>query len=350
VAAATTTVTLSVDPGYYFIDSSLGAVCALTDAGENFTEIEKNTQPTITKKIVDGEDAVASTSRKIGDIVTFQLTVSVATTSPDTTYKVVDTMTDGLELVETSIKINGVDATDNDTNYTLTTGTQTFTIEFTNDYVKRYTSETITIAYDAKITKSAVQTGEDGNLVIKALNNKVVLYYGDTYTVGTGDTEVNIYNGNINIYKYDAKDDTEGSKTPLVATFVLMNDQSKYLIADWNTNDADASDWTDDLTQALHITTQDDGTASVEGLAYGTYYLREITAPQGYNLLATDVEITISGTTVTTLNLTENVPNSTGTTLPSTGGIGTTIFYVVGGILVLGAGIVLVTKKRMANR
>ena len=107
------------------------------------------------------------------------------------------------------------------------------------------------------------------------------------------------------------------------------------------------------------------------GLDDGDYKLVETTTPAGYNTIA-DIVFTItaghvdgaspslstlsgdvtSGTAtftadVTAGSLTTNVVNQSGATLPETGGIGTTIFYVVGGILVIGAGVVLVTKKRM---
>ena len=125
----------------------------------------------------------------------------------------------------------------------------------------------------------------------------------------------------------------------------------------------------------------ENGKVVFTGLGVGDYKLTEVTTPNGYNTLApisfkvewskeggfnvTDVknadtgvasDITISvdgknpdGTGLGTI-LSSIVPNNKGTLLPSTGGIGTTIFYVVGGILVAGAGILLVTKKRMNAR
>jgi LPXTG-motif cell wall-anchored protein len=76
--------------------------------------------------------------------------------------------------------------------------------------------------------------------------------------------------------------------------------------------------------------------------------LVESTVPQGYNKAA-DSTFTIAGNDYTTTNLeqTTTVTNQSGTELPSTGGIGTTIFYIIGAILVIGAGVVLVTRRRM---
>ena len=144
--------------------------------------------------------------------------------------------------------------------------------------------------------------------------------------------------------------------------------------------------WVTDKTQADVFITGTDGnfTQQVRGLDKGTYYLLETEAPAGYNLLSSAVEVVISvaetsattGDTVTytatyggvtasvedgVINLDDaqtsdaqpvaegNILNNTGTELPSTGGIGTTIFYVVGSILVVAAGVLLITKKRMSR-
>ena len=96
----------------------------------------------------------------------------------------------------------------------------------------------------------------------------------------------------------------------------------------------------------------------------GTYYLQEIKAPDGYNTLDKPVKVEITATYDDNGNITTNatpneqnnhyevtstITNNKGTVLPSTGGIGTTIFYVVGGLLMVGAAILLITKKRMHN-
>ena len=104
------------------------------------------------------------------------------------------------------------------------------------------------------------------------------------------------------------------------------------------------------------ITTDTTGKFTIKGLDSATYYLTEKEAPAGYNKLAGPVTITISDTGV--VNGTTDAPqgvdevkvlNQSGTELPSTGGMGTTIFYVLGSILVIGAAVLLVTRKRMSN-
>ena len=124
------------------------------------------------------------------------------------------------------------------------------------------------------------------------------------------------------------------------------------------------------------------GVLTFKGLSEGDYTIKEVVAPDGYNILDTEIKISIDWTEPTenettcswtvqkimkdpttgkdvteTLDVDNNtslfdfyVVNNRGSLLPSTGGIGTTIFYVVGGLLVAGAGILLVTKKRMSAR
>ena len=111
------------------------------------------------------------------------------------------------------------------------------------------------------------------------------------------------------------------------------------------------------------ITTGETGELVINGLADGTYYLTETKAPRGYNLLREPVNVTIghkdaNGKLTETSfvgNQTEmdtsgvvKVENNAGAELPSTGGIGTTVFYVLGSAMALGAVILLVAKKRMA--
>ena len=99
------------------------------------------------------------------------------------------------------------------------------------------------------------------------------------------------------------------------------------------------------------MTTDAHGAASFDGLADGTYYLVETKAPAGYNPLTAPVPVTVAGssTDITKLSVTAKVENQAGTLLPSTGGVGTTVFYVLGAVLVLGAVVLLVTKKRMSR-
>ena len=99
------------------------------------------------------------------------------------------------------------------------------------------------------------------------------------------------------------------------------------------------------------VTTSSTGKFTIKGLDAGTYNLTETKQPDGYNKLTTPVTIIISDTGTITVNGTNvnpvEVENKSGSLLPSTGGMGTTLFYIFGAILVIGSGVVLITKKRM---
>ncbi len=108
--------------------------------------------------------------------------------------------------------------------------------------------------------------------------------------------------------------------------------------------------WTTNKDVATTLTSDADGMIYIAGLDADTYYLEETDAPAGYNKLSDVIEVVIDEDGTVNGNEDTNtikVLNSSGSILPSTGGIGTTIFYVVGIILMLGAAVLLITKKRM---
>ena len=107
--------------------------------------------------------------------------------------------------------------------------------------------------------------------------------------------------------------------------------------------------WVTDIADATEYTSDAEGKVTAfTGLANGEYTLIENTVPAGYNKAA-DVNFTVAANTYEAENLEQNatVVNQVGSTLPSTGGMGTTIFYILGGLLTVGALVLLVTKKRM---
>ena len=102
------------------------------------------------------------------------------------------------------------------------------------------------------------------------------------------------------------------------------------------------------------VTTTATGKFKIQGLDAGTYYLAETQQPAGYNKLKAPITIKIDDEGKIYVNEAEEVNvgdvkvlNNTGSLLPSTGGMGTTLFYIFGAILVIGSGVVLITKKRM---
>lgn len=206
-----------------------------------------------------------------------------------------------------------------------------------------------------------------------------------------------VYNGKIVIDKYEngnSEKKLQGAQFILTKTEIKMDEElptpmvgetyyAKYITEneagdtnpvpriEWITNEDEATV----MREATVFTTDKNGAVDIQGLTPGGYLLVEIKAPDGYNLLDEAVEVIIpeltaeeaaelykalkdaedetavadAGTAMeVALTVTAEVANSSGSELPSTGGIGTTIFYVVGGLLMVGAVVLLVTKKRMS--
>ncbi|MCD7732863.1 MAG: SpaH/EbpB family LPXTG-anchored major pilin [Oscillospiraceae bacterium] len=228
----------------------------------------------------------------------------------------------------------------------------------------------IQVVFTAILNKEAV-IGGDGN------DNKVYLEYSNNmYGSGTGKTVTDrdvTWTYEIDVTKVDADDTTE---TLPDAEFVLYrkNDSGVYEYVQVDANNRVAG-WVTDIDDASTLTSDANGLFSVIGLDQGTYYLLETKAPSGYNIMSDPVTVEIAATykqndqgtwltddyeALATFNTAEvtstcdgtvsaTVENHTGAKLPSTGGIGTTIFYIVGGVLVVGAIILLITKKRMGG-
>lgn len=217
---------------------------------------------------------------------------------------------------------------------------------------------TITVTYTAHLNdKAYVNTGSSST----ENKNSVQLQYSNNPRPGeywgtTPKSEVYVYTYQLNNTKHAEKEDG----TPLPgAVFQLYSDKDctqevkLYKVGNIYFPIKDATDKEKDAVQMI---SGQDGQFNVKGLDAGTYYLKEITPPDGYSA-CDDKEIVISAThDVNHVSLSGNLSNKIinkkagGITLPSTGGIGTTLFYVVGGGLMVAAIVLLVTKKRMENK
>ena len=342
------TVTASNLPlGYYFVTSSTGALCNLTTTNPTVTIHDKNDIPF---DKVDDQESV-----DVGQIVNYTITGKVPdyTGFKTYTYLITDTMSAGLTFKkDVKVTVGGTDVTSACTvTYDVDGIANKFTVSIP---VMSYTiGAKIEVAYSAVVNENAVAKIENNHAELKYSNDPT-----NDKSFGTFTDEETVYSAKIVIDKYETgKEDTKLAG----ATFILYKEVTtgegetavtSKLYYKWNDTDKKV-EWVTDKAQATSKTTDDTGAASFEGLADGTYYLEETAAPAGYNLLDAPVSVTVNGANATkadlsSLTVTEGVANNTGALLPSTGGMGTTIFYVLGSVLVLAAVVLLVTKKRMS--
>lgn len=217
---------------------------------------------------------------------------------------------------------------------------------------------TITVTYTAHLNDNAAVNSTSGSTENK---NKVQLQYSNNprnsaYWGFTPESEVRVYTYQLNNTKY-RDDDTQGNELG-GAGFKLYSDadcKNEVKLYQKDNFYFPIKDATDKDAVEMMISGQD-GQFNVRGLDAGTYYLKETKTPDDYSTCA-DKEIVISAThDVNHVSLSGNLSTTIinkkagGITLPSTGGIGTTIFYVVGGGLMVAAIVLLVTKKRMENK
>ena len=345
-----------VTNGYYLVDTSLGALCSLDNVtGNTATISEKNKVPSVEKKVKNGNNYDSSNSAKIGDTVEYKTTIMIN----GSVEKVVlhDKMDAGLTFNETSVKVkvDGADVAKD--NYTLkkpdteSSDPCTFEIKFEDSYIAGLKTGTqIEVTYSATLNESAVIGTTGGN------KNDTWLKYGNS---GSVTSETTTYS-----YSFDlVKTDSDGTLLA-GAKFKLYADQDCTseikLVAD-GTNGYRVA--TTGETGVQYIETNANSALTIKGLkGTTTYYLKEIEAPKGYNELENAFKFTIASENISSnLSKTSNkwvegnstgihIINNAGTTLPSTGGMGTTVFYVVGGGLMAVAVVLLVTKKRMENK
>ena len=216
---------------------------------------------------------------------------------------------------------------------------------------------TITVTYTAHLNdKARVNTasGDTKN------TNKVYLTYSNNprnsaFWGKTPESEVYVFTYQLNNTKY--KNSVADENKLKDAGFRLYSDEAcnNEIKLKKNSDGTYSRDFSTDAV-GVEMKSAADGTFNVKGLDAGTYYLKETSTPTGFNTCpVTTVTINANHTgnnvdLTGTSNLSNNIINKQGTTLPSTGGIGTTLFYVIGGGLMVAAIVLLVTKKRMENK
>ena len=340
-----------LDLGYYFVTSTNGALCNLTTTDPEVTIRDKNDMP-FEKKVNNADVANVD----VGKDVTFTITGKVPDHTGFTTYiyEIADTMSPGLTFNRNSlaVKVGTADVTADASKCTITydptTAPNTFKVSIID--VKNCTvGDPIEVTYTATVNKDAIAVVSENKAELTYSNNPT-----DSESKTTMPPEiVKVYTSKIVIDKYET--DNKNNKLP-GAIFVLYKkaptDADPNAIQYYKQDDTTkAVSWVDTIAEATTVKTDENGAASFDGLANGTYHLVETKAPAGYNQMTEAKEVIVAGsdTNPATLSVTAEVANNTGTVLPSTGGMGTTIFYVLGFVLVVGAGVLLVTKKRMSQ-
>lgn len=360
-----------LEPGYYLMDKDGEATAAkvlVTTA--SVTIVDKNTtEPTVPQdrsslkmiKVAD-DDYAEQVSVNVGSMVTFN--VQFYTVNRVTENGVVKNVTQYI-IKDTASATMDVDFTK------AAPYAPIITIDGkapTEDQVT-LTKDTITIEWDAANAKnnSLVDITYQGKVLAAdpehPATNKAELSYvtdGQPQTPPEIPTEeTKVYAASIIVDKY-TMNGQENVKLEN-AVFALKNaDGTKYLVPVYDATDkTKIVGWTESDAKTAPdgstFKTDANGAATIYGLKAGSYRLEEVEAPAGYNRVDTLIDVEIKETLANEEtdtpykieNATSHVLNERGTVLPSTGGIGTTMFYVIGGLMVAAAVVVLVSKKRM---
>ena len=395
----------SVPAGYYLIKDDDNATVDshtlyLVEVINQNIDIQPKTDvPSVEKKVLEntkhqqddgfGTGYNDTADYHIGDMVPFKLIGRIPDMSRYQTYKYVfhdtlckafdaPTVNDITVYLSDSKASLGTDITSSSTVSVSTDsdGETTITVSF-ND-LKSVSGvakdKYIVVSYSARLNaKASIGQDAPGN------TNEVYLEYSNNPKgTGTGKTpedKVIVFTYKLDVTKLDGQDAStrlEGAKFKL-----LDSTKNNYAKVDTTTNKFIG--WTSNEAEGTELVSDATGLFKVIGLDDGIYFLKETLAPSGYNTLSEPIKLVISANTnngqngfgktteLTTIDVTVDngtatsgnvangtvsieVKNNRGTTLPGTGGIGTTIFYVIGGGLMVAAAILLITKKRMENR
>lgn len=355
VEAISTSVTFEDLPlGYYVVGSTVGSLCELKTTNKEVTITDKNDVPSVEKKVVKynenhSENLVDSNSANIGEEVVFKTTIDI---KPGANNYILHDKMDSHLRYDSILQIHdnndkNIVATDYVVKTTgLTDADCTFELSFTDAFYANNRDDIDTKKLN-KIYVYYQATVKDDAVVKQEMKNNTYLTYGENNTKSNEDETIT-KTFEIPVFKYTGTDTAlEGAKF-ILSTDEKCTDSTKTLKFTKNTEDKYRYDSTNGKTELVSLT---DGMIHIEGIKAGTYYLKETEAPKGYNLLKDIQKIEISEDGSIKLNgkpITDNVgvKNNSGSLLPSTGGMGTTLIYLIGGALVLGSGFVLMNKKR----
>ena len=352
VITGTTGVFSDLNLGYYLVDSSVGALCGLTTTNPDASINAKNGTPTIDKQVEeDSTNQFGDTNTAdIGQTVKFRTTINVHAGAEN--YVLHDKMSAGLTFKGVTLiqhVIPGSETHDVPTDkYTVKTegtcGTDcTFEVIFSDEFCSDLEmNDKIIIYYEAMLNRNAIVAG-DGN------KNKSQLEFGeDNFTT---EDETKTYTFGFDIVKTDSQNTKiDGAEFKIYDAETGGNEIAVVLMDDGVTYRRARADET-----GVNIVVKN-GQVRVVGFDNGTYYLEETVAPAGYNKLTARQKFIIAdgnldavfNSGIFSTGSGVHVVNKTGSMLPETGGIGTTLFITIGAIMVMAAGCLLVTKKRMS--
>lgn len=338
----------NLDHGYYYLTSTSGTLVTLDSNTPTVDVQDKNEAPTLTKLVQEDSNQSwgAKNTASVGETVNFKITIAAKQGAKN--YVVQDALPAGMTY-NGDLAVAGAAAA---TDYQVNAQGQDITVTFEKAYLDKIAQNTdIVITYSATVNHSAV-VGAAGNV------NKAYMTYGASGK--TADATTTTYTYGFDLVKTTVVGDEENKVHKLLngAAFKLYNEKEggneikliqqadgRYHPLVGHENAADRID----MTQTAKV--------RINGLDNGTYYLEEVQAPAGYNKVKERIEVKIENAN---LDATEKdtdytgggieVVNRTGAELPSTGGMGTTMFYVLGAVLVLGAAIALVAKRRVREQ
>ena len=370
----------NLDLGYYLISSegknpdgvsTVTAAVSLNTNGQNVHVIPKVDLPTIDKNqsLTADDYGKPALDARIGDTVYYQLKSEVPDRYNYTSYTftVKDTMSAGLTFNEdVKVFIDGVEYEEWD--YAVSPAPETFHIVFRPvPFVAAtvVTGKEIVITYTATLNENALIRAANTNTVyLEYSNNPYPDSEGDYSTGETPPITVEVFTYDFRIFKHDEADDglagawfvlkgnvvgageddaAPGTVIPVVQVIATSTDDHPSWVAAWDDYNVYRPALEGETAEEMQ--SPDSGLILVIGLEPGKYWLEETQEPAGYNKLTGDVDAQVVKAAIATVD----VLNSSGSLLPGVGGIGRTIFIIVGLSTMAGAVVLLVVRRKLSK-
>lgn len=354
-------------------DSETGTWKTHADITVEVKKTTENIEKTQFDPVLAKQTAQTVDGYKFGDYIPFEITTTIPSYPANAkvaTFEISDTPT-GLRIVDETVG-TGEDAidhtlklyvenTDVTANKTTTVNTdaadETFKITVADGNMKIVFDKEYILAHpgqSVKVTYFAELLGNDNEIEYDETNNTAKIKYNENPNDDTTyepPTTIKQKTYNFTLLKYNEGD---ADKNPLVGASFSLWDQEEggnkiALKLDHTEDGKEVYRPIKDGETADEYIVATDGTATVVGLAKGTYYIQEDIAPANFTKMEGRQAVVVNQDS-STAEIDVEIPNKEGSTLPETGGVGTTIFYVVGSLLVLGAAVLLVTKRRSTER